>query len=237
LTGIDTYKRLTLKCAAKKEKKMTDKKKSGIPAWGLVFVLGLVLAGCPNEAADPNQELVQNLKPYAGASVSSKVEVSTLAQNSLNEVEKAINAALEKEPVSSSVHAAPRVSMAANGKYSHNGVTVQFSKSFEGDAAVYTYKETRKVTTIEGTYEGYTISGTGLDIQYSDKHKSADDYTIEITYNCAYSVSYNDKGMKVAITGKTTQTAQQETVEWHYKAYDNNNTALFSVDYNNQQPK
>jgi hypothetical protein len=204
-----------------------------------VLALVLVLAGCEQPSSgggdggglpgDPsNDDGIAKLPAFEGAVVASESEASTLASGSMAAITSAIAEAMSYPDSNSRA-------VYASGTYSYNGVTVQYNASTGGSYPDYPYTMdvTEKVT-INGTYIGYTIKGTGLDIQYTQSHQSASEYTMKYTYKAAYTVSYNGKGMKLEYTGTMDMSVNGSTsynYNLHYKVYDNSNKLLFNYDY------
>lgn len=89
-------------------------------------------------------------------------------------------------------------------------------------------RASKELITIDGTYGGYTISGKGMKI-YQNEVAPFTKYN----YDCAFTVSYNGKGMKIIYTGSMDITSTgKNAYKLHYTVYNNNNTGIYNFDYN-----
>ncbi|MDR0552427.1 MAG: hypothetical protein LBG72_10550 [Spirochaetaceae bacterium] len=222
---------------------------SALPA-AAMLLFGMALSACAPEVDGPfgvgllgggsggvllvgldpaNEQKIKDLPAFEGNAVSSEDEASVMAIGAMAQITAAATAALSYSAQSNTINRA----VAPSGNYSYNGVKLTYSVSTTGSYPTPPYTmDVKELITIDGTYGGYTISGKGMEIDSSITYTSSTSVSIKYKYDCAFTVSYNGKGMKIIYTGSMDITSTgKNAYKLHYTVYNNNNTAIYNFDY------
>jgi hypothetical protein len=197
-----------------------------------VLVLGLVLAGCPNETTggDESFQRVSNLPPFEGEFVASEQEATTLALNANIQIQQAIETALSQGAQANESGA--RAVVSRNGHYEYNGISLDYTVTGNMSSDTFPfYYDAKELVSVDGTYNGYKIKGN-YNVNLHFNYASQTEYSIRYDYDCWYTVSRGGKGMKVVTTGEMNMTSPGTyTYNLHYTVYDNNNVSRYNYDY------